>query len=149
MCVGVCVCGCQKAHFGHYGLVQISPARVPDTYQIMYGDTFSVSICNGRTEYCNGKFSANIQNFYVTIIDADIESLKSLYEKNSLPYVTWESVNAKLEEDGESVNAILKEKKKKVLVLTPFWKRFLWHQQLSDQRYILKDYNVWLFQKLL
>ena len=34
---------CQKAqnfvHFGQYDLVQISPARGPSTYQIMYGET--------------------------------------------------------------------------------------------------------------
>ena len=34
---------CQKAqnyeHFGQYGLVQISPAFDPGTYQIMYGET--------------------------------------------------------------------------------------------------------------
>ena len=48
LCVWVCVCACQTAHLGHYGLVQISPARGPDTYQIMYGETFSV---RGTTHY--------------------------------------------------------------------------------------------------
>ena len=61
----------QKAqNFVYFGLrlVQISPAFGPDRYQIMYGETLllSVSAFSDRT-------------FYVTITDADIESLKSLH----------------------------------------------------------------------
>ena len=82
---------CEKAdnfvHFGPYDLVQTSVGCCPNTYQIMYGETYE-SPCQHLQRhatvarkslqiYCKNCYS-NLA-FYVTVTDADIESLKSLH----------------------------------------------------------------------
>ena len=46
--VGVYVCGCGVCVC--VKKLKTSPVSGPDTYQIMYEETFSVSICNGSSE---------------------------------------------------------------------------------------------------
>ena len=48
-------------HLGQYCLVQITPAFVPGTYQIMYGEKIRLSVSAFAMvtwKSCNGKFSA-------------------------------------------------------------------------------------------
>ena len=51
-----------------------------NTYQIMYGEplVFQFQHCNGSRGNFNGKFTALLRVFYITIADDNIGSLKSL-----------------------------------------------------------------------
>ena len=64
-----------------YDFVQISPARGPNTYQIMYGETLDIG--NDKIKCSLGKsiFTANLpfKLFRVTVANADNGSLKSLH----------------------------------------------------------------------
>ena len=58
---------CQEAqgfvHFGPYDLIQISPACAPNTYRIMYGETYRLqvqAIATAARKSFNGKLTGKI-----------------------------------------------------------------------------------------
>ena len=71
-------------HFEPYDLVHTSPACGPSTYQTMYGETLDFQ-CQHLQRQHGKVLMANFlqklifhRTFYVTITDADIESIKFL-----------------------------------------------------------------------
>ena len=150
---------CQKAqNFVHLELcnfAQTSLACCPNMYQIIYEKltTSGVSICNGSTEefwwqiYCKNWFSD--REFYVTITEADLGSLKFLHTlfgkylnhmlvKFEQKFIVRNIHNFKL--FGKKRLSIFEK------VLTPSWKTFLWHKWLFDAKVLIE--SLLLFHKL-
>ena len=141
---------CQKAQnfvcFGAYDFVQISPARGPNTYQIMHGETLDFH-CQ-QQQYSNIKcpigksifaVDLRLKLFRVTIANADIGSLKSLHTllKNcwwNLNKIVWSKLHEILRGffDKKPFFITIFDKE-----LTPFWKRFLYLKLLFNAKLLI------------
>ena len=127
-------------HFEPSYDLPISTACGPNTYQIMYGETSSVRIWNGRTKmfycqiYCKNWFS--YRAFYVTITDHDIESLTfSTHYLISIWTTCWWNLNKIVWYEWLAIF----EK-----AFTPFWKTFLWHKQWFDVKVLIERLSYFI-----
>ena len=91
----------------------------------------------------NGKFTAKIDfpiGYFVTIVDTDIESLKSLHTLSN-KYLDHMLVQFEQNRMVRTIQSLeLFDKKWLTIfdkVLTPFWNMFLWLKQLFDAKLLI------------